>query len=154
MLINTRNLSMHNTVEDVIEQMLPIIKQLLTPSEREQIKVTDPTITTDEVVNRYIKFYAVQAVKACLNYSGIVGSDASFDYVAINYPPICDLTVVYIRESLTSRSLTENGNGSIKSISSSGRSVTFMGLSEVGGKGIPQSILDRLPKPKAKVKVW
>ena len=45
-------------------------------------------------------------------------------------------------------------NGAIKSISSAGRSVTFMSFDELNEIGIPQSILARLPKPKITVKVW
>ena len=42
----------------------------------------------------------------------------------------------------------------IKSISSAGRSVTFMDFDELNKIGIPQTIKDRLPKPKVIVKVW
>jgi len=45
-------------------------------------------------------------------------------------------------------------NGAIKSISSAGRSVTFMDFDELNKIGIPQTIKDRLPKPKVTVKVW
>ena len=46
-------------------------------------------------------------------------------------------------------------NSGIESISSNGRSVSFMSAQQVASQvGIPQYIKDMLPKPKSKVRVW
>lgn len=46
-------------------------------------------------------------------------------------------------------------NSGIKSISSNGRSVSFMDAMELANQvSIPQYIKDMLPKPKSRVKVW
>ncbi len=58
----------------------------------------------------------------------------------------------YLNKATMSQGSVENG--AIKSISSAGRSVTFMSFDDLNEIGIPQSILARLPKPKVTVKVW
>lgn len=51
--------------------------------------------------------------------------------------------------------ISSNQNQGIKSISSNGRSVTFMDAMEVASQvGIPDYIKTMLPKPKTRVKVW
>lgn len=46
-------------------------------------------------------------------------------------------------------------NSGISSISSNGRSVSFMSTEQVANQcSIPQYIKDMLPKPKSRVKVW
>lgn len=159
LVIDEMDLEMCANVQEVLELCIPTVQYMLTQSELEQIKSIIVGDTPEAISNRktiindYIYFYLVQSVKACTKYSNINGTDDTFTYVAVNHPAIIELTIIYLRESLTSRSLSDNGNSSIKSISSNGRSVQFMNTSEVGIGGIPQSIKDRLPKPK-RVRVW
>ena len=159
LVIDEMDLEMCANVQEVLELCIPTVQYMLTQSELEQIKSIIVGDTPEAISNRktiindYIYFYLVQSVKACTKYSNINGTDDTFTYVAVNHPAIIELTIIYLRESLTSRSLSDKGNSSIKSISSNGRSVQFMNTSEVGIGGIPQSIQDRLPKPK-RVRVW
>ena len=159
LVIDEMDLEMCANVQEVLELCIPTVQYMLTQSELEQIKSIIVGDTPEAISNRktiindYIYFYLVQSVKACTKYSNINGTDDTFTYVAVNHPAIIELTIIYLRESLTSRSLSDNGNSSIKSISSNGRSVQFMNTSEVGIGGIPQSIQDSLPKPK-RVRVW
>ena len=159
LVIDEMDLEMCANVQEVLELCIPTVQYMLTQSELEQIKSIIVGDTPEAISNRktiindYIYFYLVQSVKACTKYSNINGTDDTFTYVAVNHPAIIELTIIYLRESLTSRSLSDNGNSSIKSISSNGRSVQFMNTSVVGIGGIPQSIQDRLPKPK-RVRVW
>lgn len=158
LVIDEMDLEMCMTVEEILELCIPTAQYILTQQEVEQIKGIIVGNTPEAISNRktivddYIYFYLVQSVKACAKYSNVNGDD-TFSYVAVNHPAIIELAIIYLRESLTSRSLSENGNGSIKAISSNGRSVTFMSTSEIGIGGIPQSIKDRLPKPR-RVRVW
>ena len=147
LIIDTNSLEFMETVEEILEQCIPTVKYMLTQSEIEQIQNIDDS---DNFINDYIQFFLVSSTKSCIEYSK---PEDSLTYVATNYPAIVELSVLYLRDSLTSRSISDNGNGSIKSISSSGRSVTFMSAYEIGS-GIPESIKSRLPKPKAKVRVW
>jgi hypothetical protein len=51
--------------------------------------------------------------------------------------------------------ISSNDSGTIKSISSNGRSVTFMSSQDIAQEiGIPDYIKEMLPKPKGNVKVW
>lgn len=148
LIIDTNSLEFAESVEEILEQCILTVKYMLTQSEIEQIQNIDDS---DNFINDYIQFFLVSSTKSCIEYSK---PEDSLTYVATNYPAIVELSVLYLRDSLTSRSISENGNGSIKSISSSGRSVTFMSAYEIGASGIPESIKSRLPKPKAKVRVW
>lgn len=57
--------------------------------------------------------------------------------------------------NLHSTTIANNQNQGIKSISSNGRSVSFMEANEVANMyAVPQYIKDMLPKPKSRVKVW
>ena len=160
LVIDEMDLEMCANVQEILNLCVPTVQYILTQQEVEQIKSIIVGDTPEAIANRktivddYIYFYLVQSVKACTKYSNINGTDDTFSYVAVNHPVIIELAIIYLRESLTSRSLSENGNSSIRSISSNSRSVTFMSTSEIGIGGIPQSIQDRLPKPKSKVRVW
>lgn len=110
----------------------------------ELIKKLTNTKVDDEVINFYIAS-AEQAIKSYLNDQTI--------NVAELYPnEVVELTCYYLNKATMSQGSVENG--AIKSISNAGRSVTFMSLDELNSVGIPQSIKDRLPKPKVTVKVW
>lgn len=110
----------------------------------ELIKKLTNTKLDDAVINFYIS-NATNAIKIYLNDSDL---DVYDDY----YNEVVELTCYYINKATMSQSSVENG--AIKSISSAGRSVTFMSFDELNEIGIPQSILVRLPKPKVTVKVW
>lgn len=110
----------------------------------ELIKKLTNTKVDDEVINFYIA-NSEQAIKSYLNDYTINASEL--------YPnEVVELTCYYINKAQMSQGSVENG--AIKSISSAGRSVTFMSFDELNEIGIPQSILARLPKPKVTVKVW
>ena len=110
----------------------------------ELIKKLTNTKVDDEVINFYIA-NAEQAIKSYLNNYTINPSEL--------YPnEVVELACYYINKATMSQGSVENG--AIKSISSAGRSVTFMSFDELNEIGIPQSILARLPKPKVTVKVW
>ena len=110
----------------------------------ELIKKLTNTKVDDEVINFYIA-NAEQAIKTYLNNYTINPSEL--------YPnEVVELACYYINKATMSQGSVENG--AIKSISSAGRSVTFMSFDELNEIGIPQSILTRLPKPKVTVKVW
>ena len=110
----------------------------------ELIKKLSNTKADDEVINFYIA-NAASAIKSYLN-------DYTIDVVQLYYNEVVELTCYYLNKATMSQSSIENG--AIKSISSAGRSVTFMSFDELNSIGIPQTIKDRLPKPKVTVKVW
>ena len=110
----------------------------------ELIKKLSNTQVDDEVINFYIA-NAKQAIKSYLN-------DNKIDVAALYRNEVVELSCYYINKATMSQSSVENG--AIKSISSAGRSVTFMDFDELNKIGIPQTIKDRLPKPKVTVKVW
>lgn len=108
------------------------------------IKKLSNTQAEDEVIDFYIA-NAKQAIKSYLN-------DVKINVSELYYNEVVELTCYYINKATMSQGSVENG--AIKSISSAGRSVTFMSFDELNEIGIPQSIKDRLPKPKVTVKVW
>ncbi|MTP73109.1 hypothetical protein GMB80_09220 [Turicibacter sanguinis] len=110
----------------------------------ELIKKLSNTQVDDEVINFYIA-NAKQAIKSYLN-------DNKIDVAALYRNEVVELSCYYINKATMSQGSVENG--AIKSISSAGRSVTFMDFDELNKIGIPQTIKDRLPKPKVIVKVW
>ena len=110
----------------------------------ELIKKLSNTQAEDEVIDFYIA-NAKQAIKSYLN-------DNKIDVVALYRNEVVELSCYYINKATMSQGSVENG--AIKSISSAGRSVTFMDFDELNKIGIPQTIKDRLPKPKVTVKVW
>ena len=158
MSIVIQDFSFFDTTEQLLEEMSNnIINHSLTRDETELIETfyhrhRIEASEINAVLDEYVLFYVQSASKACLRYSRVKSDDEEiFMYVASNYEAIMDYAVMLIRESLVARSLTENANGSIKSISSNGRSVTFMSNNEIGATGIPKTITDKLPKPKARV---
>ena len=110
----------------------------------ELIKKLTNTKADDEVINFYIA-NAEQAIKSYLN-------DYTINPSELYYNEVVELTCYYINKATMSQGSVENG--AIKSISSAGRSVTFMDFDELNKIGIPQTIKDRLPKPKVMVKAW
>lgn len=110
----------------------------------ELIKKLINTKLDDVVINFYIS-NAANAIKNYLN-------DHDLDVYDTYYNEVIDLACYYINKAAMSQGSVENG--AIKSISSAGRSVTFTDFEELNKIGIPQTIKDRLPKPKVIVKVW
>lgn len=110
----------------------------------ELVKKLSNTTMADDVIKFYIT-NSITAIKSYLN-------DYQLEVSKLYPNEVVELTCYYLNKATMSQSSVENG--AIKSISSAGRSVTFMSFDELNGTGIPESILVRLPKPKAKVKVW
>lgn len=110
----------------------------------ELIKKLINTKLDDVVINFYIS-NATNAIKNYLN-------DHDLDVYDAYYNEVVELACYYLNKVSMSQGTVENG--AIKSISSAGRSVTFMDFEELNKIGIPQTIKDRLPKPKVTVKVW
>lgn len=110
----------------------------------ELIKKLTNTKADDEVINFYIA-NAEKAIKSYLN-------DYKINVSELYYNEVVELTCYYLNKATMSQGSVENG--AIKSISSAGRSVTFMSFDELNSVGIPETILSRLPKPKVTVKVW
>ena len=110
----------------------------------ELIKKLTNTKVEDEIINFYIT-NAEQAIKSYLN-------DYTINPSELYRNEVVELACYYLNKATMSQGSVENG--AIKSISSAGRSVTFMSFDELNEIGIPQSILARLPKPKVTVKVW
>lgn len=110
----------------------------------ELIKKLSNTKADDEVIN----FYIANAKKAIQSYL----NDYTVDVEKLYYNEVVELTCFYLNKATMSQGAVENG--AIKSISSAGRSVTFMDFDTLNNVGIPQTIKDRLPKPKTIVKVW
>ncbi len=103
------------------------------------------SVESDDVVVRFYITNATNAIKTYLN-------DPQIDIYESYNNEVVELTCYYINKASLSQGTVENG--AIKSISSAGRSVTFMDFEELNKIGIPQTIKDRLPKPKVTVKVW
>lgn len=106
----------------------------------------------NDILKQEYEFYVSVAVILIKNYLNI----DEWDYVDIERTYQSQTTMlasyVYGVHKVTIASDTNTG---IKSISSNGRSVTFMDSMEVANMcGIPQYIKDLLPKVKSKVKVW
>lgn len=161
-IIPSTDFELFETVEQLLQQMAEnVTDHLLTRDEEDLIETfyrRHTKINADEisaVLDEYVRFYTDMSAKSCLHYSNVKSDDNEiFYYIAQNYEAIMDYAVILIRQSLLARSLTQNGNSSIKSISSNGRSVSFMSANEINSEGLPQSIKDRLPKPRRVVRVW
>lgn len=103
---------------------------------------------TNQTDDEAIQFYMTNAINAIKTYT----NDPNIDVKTTYHNEVVELACYYINKATMSQTSTENGN--VKSLSSGGRSVTFMSYDELQAIGIPQSILARLPKPKSTVKVW
>lgn len=145
MLLDPTQLENCQTIDDVLKLCVPIVKQLLTAQEQSQ--------TDDDK----ILFYLTQSAQVGLLYSYPDGymDEEGFIFICKYYIPVVELAVYYIRQSLLNQSITANGSGSIKSISSNGRSVTFASMTEVMSvEALPLSIKAKFPRPKVKIRMW
>lgn len=109
-------------------------------------------IGKDSISDSEYDFYFEVAVKMIESYLHI-----GYDYyinVSHYYEEQCVLLASHVYK-IHENTIANNQNQGIKSISSNGRSVTFMSFDELNNIGIPQYIKDMLPLPqKAKVRVW
>ena len=160
MIIDEMDLEFCSTIEEVLQLCLNPLKKLLTNGEQEEIKSlasNDKELKT--MLDDYLTYFLTISAKACILhvFPRSYTYDEAFLLVANYYVVVIEYATILVRQSLLSNSLAQNGNSSIKSISSNGRSVTFMTSSEVSEQSeLPQSLKDRLPLPqgKAKVRVW
>ena len=109
-------------------------------------------IGKDSVPDSEYDFYFEVAVKMVESYLRI-----GYEYyinVAHYYEEQCVLLAAHVYK-IHENIIASDQNVGIKSISSNGRSVTFMDFNELNNIGIPQYIKDMLPLPqKSKVRVW
>ncbi|WVR22051.1 MAG: head-tail adaptor [Malazfec virus 1] len=99
-----------------------------------------------EVEDLVIEFYLTNSINAIKNYI----NDDTVDVEQVYNNEVVELAVFFINKSRMLESMYSNGN--VKSVSSAGRSVTFMTMEELCDS-IPDYIKARL-KRKVKVKVW
>lgn len=112
-------------------------------------------IGKDSISDSEYDFYFGLAVRMIENYLRI-GDDYDDDYINVShyYEEQVVLLASHIYK-IHENTIASNQNVGIKSISSNGRSVTFMSFDELNNIGIPQYIKDMLPLPqKSKVRVW
>ena len=159
MLIDETDLQFCSTILEILELCVDVVKKQLTEQELKDIL----TMANNEqeqktIVSDVILYHLSLSAQSCLLYvfpKGNYTEDEGFTLVASYYLAVCEYALQLIRTAMLSRSLSSNGNGSIKAISSNGRSVTFMTSAEVSEQSeLPQSIKDKLPKPKKLVRVW
>ena len=149
MILEEMDLEMCSTITEILELCVDVVKKQLTDGELNDIK---------DMGDDYILYHLILSAKSCLVYVFPHGytEDEGFMLVGSYYIVVCEYALQLVRTSLLSRSLSSNGNGSIKAISSNGRSVTFATtLDMLEQSQLPQSIKDKLPRPKTqKVRVW
>ena len=109
------------------------------------------------MLDNFLSYHLMASAKACVMHvypTGNYTEDDGFEILYRFYLVVIEFALQLVRQSLLNKSLSANGNGTIKSISSNGRSVTFMsGLEAVEQSQLPQALKERLPKPK-RVRVW
>lgn len=147
MILEEMDLEMCSTITEILELCVDVLKKQLTDNELQDID------------DEHILYHLMLSAKACLLYvypKGDWTEDEAFELVGSYYMVVVEYALQLTRTSLLSRSLSSNGNGSIKAISSNGRSVTFAtSLDMLEQSQLPQSIKDKLPRPKTqKVRVW
>ena len=109
-------------------------------------------IGKDSISDSEYSFYFEVAVKMIENYLRI--GEEYFINVEHCYEEQCVLLASHVY-NIHSNVVASTQNSGIKSISSNGRSVSFMDAMELANQvSIPQYIKDMLPKPKSKVRVW
>ena len=147
MILEEMDLEMCSTITEILELCVDVVKKQLTEQELK------------DVDDEHILYYLMLSAKTCLlhvypkeNWT----EDEAFMLVGSYYIVVCEYALQLVRTAMLSRSLSSNGNGSIKAISSNGRSVTFATtLDMLDQAELPQSIKDKLPRPKTqKLRVW
>lgn len=176
MLIDSNDLQSCEEIEEILELCITPMERLLTYAEQDEIKsivreddvelirelggtgdkAYDRAKTT--ILNNYLSYYLTVSAKACICHvypTGNYTDDDAFFLVGSYYTTVIEFALQLVRQSLLNKSLSANGNGTIKAISSNGRNVTFMSVLEsVSQSELPLAIKQRLPRPKAKVRVW
>lgn len=163
MLIDDMALEFCSTTLEILELCVNIVEKQLTEQEVNDILAMSDDGSDDgegrkTIVSEVLLYYLVLSAKSCLLHvypKGDYTDDEGLILVAEYHVVVCEYALQLIRTSLLSRSLSSNGNGSIKAISSNGRSVQFATtLDMLDQAKLPQSIKDKLPRPRNKVRVW
>ena len=175
MLIANEDIESCSSIEEILELCVEPMTRLLTDAEQDEIKSlvkeSDTALikelggTTENafklaqeaILSQYLSYHLLGSAKACIihvyptdNYT----EDDSFFLIARFYLVVIEFALQLVRQSLLNKSLSANGNGTIKSISSNGRNVTFLsGLEAVEQAQLPKALKERLPKPR-RVRVW
>lgn len=172
MLIDETALESCTTIDEILELCIEPMKRLMTDAEMTEIKsiVKDDDAamikelgvkTLDQartvMLNNFLSYHLMSSAKACVMHVHPTGSysyEEALEIVDCYYLVVIEFALQLTRQSLLNKSLSANGNGTIKSISSNGRSVTFMnGLEAVEQAQLPVALQQRLPKPK-RVRMW
>lgn len=182
MLIDIAELESCSSIEEILELCVEPMKKLLTYEEQDEVKAIvreddiemikelggmgDKAHTKAQttMLNNYLLYYLTVSAKTCICHvypSDNYTEDDAFFLVGSYYLTVIEFSLLLVRQSLLNKSLSANGNSSIKSISSNGRSVTFMsGAEAIEQAQLPVALQQRLPKPKpedkakAKIRVW
>lgn len=177
MLIDIAELESCGSIDEILALCVEPMKKLLTYAEQDEVKAIvreddvelikelggtgdkayDKAQTT--MLNNYLSYYLTVSAKTCITHvypSDNYTEDDAFFLVGSYYLTVIEFALQLVRQSLLNKSLSANGNGTIKAISSNGRNVTFMSVLEsVSQSELPLAIKQRLPRPKAnKVRVW
>jgi hypothetical protein len=168
MLIDLMDIEMCGTTDEILELCVSPMKNLLTKSEKDMMANLvdendedmirnlgggDVNKAKEQMLTNYLLYHLQMSAKTCILYVFPSGkdldSDEGFLLVGSYYQVVIEFALQLIRQSLLNKSLSDNGNGTIKSISSNGRAVTFMSTVEAMEQAeLPNSLKQRLPKPK------
>lgn len=172
MLIDLMDIEMCGTTDEILELCVSPMKNLLTKSEKDMMANLvendedmirnlgggDVNKAKEQMLTNYLLYHLQMSAKTCILYVFPSGKDLDsnegFSLVGGYYQVVIEFALQLIRQSLLNKSLSDNGNGTIKSISSNGRSVSFVSQTEAMEQAeLPNSLKQRLPKPK-RVRVW
>ena len=172
MLIDATTLESCDSIQQILELCVEPMKRLLTHEEQNEIKAIvredDKQLISDlgakkvedareVILEQYLNYHLTSSAKAVINYvyRDEYEDDEAFFLVGNYYLTVIEYAIQLVRQSLLNKSISANGNGTIKAISSNGRNVTFMNCVEaIAQSELPLALKQRLPKPKAKVRVW
>lgn len=158
MIIDSMDLEMCSTITEILELCVDVVKKQLTDAEINDILAMGNEKEKKTIVADVLLYYLSLSAKSCLLHvypKGDYTEDEGFVLIGSYYIVVCEYALQLVRTAMLSRSLSSNGNGSIKAISSNGRSVTFATtLDMLDQAQLPQSIKEKLPKPKKLVRVW
>ena len=175
MLIDAMDLESCTEIEEILELCVEPMKRLMTDAEQDEIKsiVREDDIemikelggtgedalikAQSAMLDNFLSYHLMSSAKACVMHvypTGNYTEDDGLEILGRFYLVVIEFALLLVRQSLLNKSLSANGNGTIKSISSNGRSVTFMsGAEAIEQSQLPVALQQRLPKPK-RVRVW
>lgn len=175
MLIDAMDLESCTEIDEILELCLSPMKRLMTEAEMTEIKSIvreDDKELIEELggkkedaftkaqsvmLDNFLSYHLMASAKACVMHvypTGNYTEDDGFEILYRFYLVVIEFALQLVRQSLLNKSLSANGNGTIKSISSNGRSVSFMsGVEAIEQAQLPVALQQRLPKPK-RVRVW